>query len=66
MKHHDQKQAGRKGYSWLNLPYHNISLAEIRIRTQMDWNLEIEADAEAMEKWCILACFPWLVQHAFL
>ena len=29
-------------------------------------NLESEADAEAMEGCCLLACFPWLAQLAFL
>jgi hypothetical protein len=29
-------------------------------------NLEAGADAEAMEGCCLLACFPWLAQPAFL
>jgi hypothetical protein len=29
-------------------------------------NLEVEADAEAMEGHCSLDCSPWLIQPAFL
>jgi hypothetical protein len=29
-------------------------------------NLEAGADANAMEKFCLLACFPWLAELAFL
>ena len=29
-------------------------------------NLEAGADAEAMEGCCLLACFPWLAQLAFI
>ena len=29
-------------------------------------NLEARADAEPMEGRCLLACFPWLAQPAFL
>ena len=29
-------------------------------------NLEAGADAEAMEGCCLLACFPWFAQLAFL
>jgi len=34
-------------------------------RTQ-GWNLEAEAEAEAMEKRCLLTCSLWLAQSAFL
>jgi hypothetical protein len=30
------------------------------------WNLEAEADAEAMEECCLLACSPQLAQPFFL
>lgn len=29
-------------------------------------NLEAGAKAEAVEEWCLLACFPLIVQPAFL
>lgn len=28
-------------------------------------NLKTEADAEAMEEYCLLACSPWLAQPVF-
>ena len=33
---------------------------------RQDRNLEAGADAETMEGCCLLACFPWLTQSAFL
>jgi hypothetical protein len=29
-------------------------------------NLEAGADVEAIEEYCLLACFPWLAESGFL
>jgi hypothetical protein len=36
------------------------------IRTGTQAGQEAGADAEALEGWFLLACFPWLAQLAFL
>ena len=55
MKHYDQSNLGRKGFVWLTLPHHCSSLKEVRTGTQ-GRNKEAGADAEAMERGCLLAC----------
>ena len=52
---------GKKEFVHLMLPHHN-SLKEVRTGTQAGKNLE--ADAEAMEGCCLLACSSWLSQPA--
>jgi hypothetical protein len=47
MKHHDQKQLGRKGFIELTFPHHCSSQKEIR--NSNNRNLEAGADEEAME-----------------
>jgi hypothetical protein len=34
MKHHDQRNLGRKGFTWLALPHHCSSSMEVRTGTQ--------------------------------
>jgi hypothetical protein len=35
MKHHDQKQVGKKRFIWLTLPRHSSLLKEVRTGTQL-------------------------------
>jgi hypothetical protein len=65
VKHHDQSNLGRKGFAWLKIP-HCSSLKDVRKELKEDRNLEVKADAEAMEGCSLLACFSWLAQPAFL
>jgi hypothetical protein len=66
-KHHDQKASwGEKDL--YDLPFH-ITVHHQRKPDQelkQGRNLEAEADTEAMEGCCLLACSPWLAQPAFL
>ena len=59
-----KKQVGRKGFILLTLPHCCSSPKEVR--TGIQAGQEAGADTEAMEGWYLLACFPWLVQLAFL
>ena len=64
IKRHDQKHHEKERpiscYSLLS-----IIRKEVRAEAQ-GRNLEAGADAEAMEGCCLLACFPWFAQLAFL
>jgi hypothetical protein len=65
-KHHDQEASwGVKGL--FNL-YFIADYHRKESGLELTWvrNLEAGADAEAMEECCLLACFPWLAQLAFL
>ena len=55
---------GNKGFSLLTGLYHSSS-KEVRAGTQ-GGNPEAGTEAEVMEECCLLACFPWLAQLAFL
>ena len=59
-----RSKLGRKGFIQLTLPRCCSSPEEVRTGTQA--GQEAGADAEAVEGCCWLACFPWLVQPAFL
>jgi hypothetical protein len=61
MKHHGQEQFGEERVIACTHSYHT-SLLE----GSQDRNLEAGAIVEAMEKYCLLACSPWLVQSVFL
>jgi len=50
---------GRKGFIQLTLPHCCSSPKEVRTGTHTGRNLEAGADAEAMEKCCLLACSSW-------
>jgi hypothetical protein len=66
-KYHDQK-ASWGGKCLFSLHFH-IGVHHQRKSGQalkQGRNLEAGADAEAMEECCLLTCFPWLVQLAFL
>jgi hypothetical protein len=55
-----KSKLGRKGFIQLTLPYCCSSPKEVGTGTQAGQ----EADAEAMEGYYFLACFPWLAQLA--
>jgi hypothetical protein len=59
-----KKQVEEEGFIPLTLPYCCSPSKEIRTGTQA--GQEAGADAEAMERCHLLACFPWLAQLAFL
>ena len=59
-----KKHLGRKGFIQLTLPHCCSSPKEVRTGTQA--GQEAGADAEAMEGYSLLACFPWLAQPALL
>jgi len=66
IKHHYQKQLGeeeRKGFQLMGC---SSSFREVRKEPKQGRDLEAGAEAEAMEGCCLLACFPWLAQPAFL
>jgi hypothetical protein len=54
----------RKGFIQLTLPHCFSSPKEVRTGTQA--GQEAGADAEAMERYYLLACFLWLAQLGFL
>jgi hypothetical protein len=66
MKRHEQSGLGREGFIWLTLPHHCLSLKEVRTGTHTGQELETRVDAEAIEECCLLVCYLWLVQPAFL
>jgi hypothetical protein len=47
---------GRRGFDSLTVPYHSSSLKAGRVAIYAAKNLEARADAEALEKFCLLAC----------
>lgn len=57
LKHHNQKQVGRKGLIWLSLLHHCSSLKKARIGTQTGQ----EAGADAQAGCCLLTCSTWAV-----
>ena len=66
-KHHDQKASwGGKGLLGLHfsIAVHHQRKPEQELKQGR--NLEAGADAEAMEKPCLLARSPWFAQPAFL
>jgi hypothetical protein len=59
-----KKQLERKRFIQLTFPHFCSSLKEVRTGTQA--GQEAGADAEALERCYLLACFPWLAQPALL
>jgi hypothetical protein len=59
-----KNQVGEEGFIQLTFLHCCSSLKEVRTGTQA--GQEAGADAEAMEGCCLLDCFPWLAQLAFL
>ena len=66
MNRHDQSNWEKTGFIWLRLSYPYSSLKEVMIGLKQGRNLEAGADTLVMEGCCLLACFPWLAQPAFL
>ena len=56
---------GRKGYNCLVYLNHSLSLKEVRAGSQ-GRNLEVSAEAESMEEYCLLCCFPIACSDCFL
>lgn len=66
IERHDQKQLGEDmGYFVLQLPGHTHHMGSSGQDTQ-GRSLEAAAEAEAMEKCCLLTWFSWLAQPALL
>ena len=66
IKHHDHKQLGEER---VYLAYASIALFTTKgsqDRNSNSRNLKAGADAGAMDGGCLLACFPWFSQPAFL
>jgi hypothetical protein len=62
MKHHDPKAYwGGKDLFGLHFQIHHWRKSGQELK--QGWNLKA---VEAMEECCLLACFPWLAQPAFL
>ena len=57
-----RSKLGRKGFIQLTLPHCCSLPKEVRTGTQV--GQKAGADAEAMERCSLLACFPWLAQPA--
>jgi hypothetical protein len=55
-----KKKVGRKGFIWLILLDHSPTVHHWTSAQELKAgrNLEVGADAEAMEECCFLACFP--------
>lgn len=65
MKHHDQKQSGRKGLISVYNPQllvHHWGKSRQQLKPG---NLEAKTEAEAMKECSIPTCLPWLVQPIF-
>jgi hypothetical protein len=66
MKHHNQRNLGKKEFIGLMLLQHCSLLKEIRIETATGQEPRAGADAEALDGYYLLGCFLWLAQPAFL
>jgi hypothetical protein len=67
MKHHDPNASlGGKGLFSLNFHITVHHQRKSGLELKQGRNLEAGADTAAMEECCLLACFPWLAQPAFL
>jgi hypothetical protein len=61
-----KSKLGRKGIIQLTLSDHRPLWEEVRRKFSQGWSLEVKAEAKALEGCCLLDCFSWLVQLAFL
>lgn len=59
------KETWGKERVWLTFPHHGLS-KEVRTETWQGKNPEAGAGTETMEGCCLLTCFTWLAQPAFL
>jgi hypothetical protein len=62
------KKASWGGKGLFSLQFHTAVHHQRKsgLELTQGWNLKAEANAEAMEGCCLLDCFPWLTQLAFL
>jgi hypothetical protein len=67
MKHHDQ-EASWRGKGLFSLHFHTADHHQRKSGLELTQgkNLEVGVDAEAVEECCLLTCFSWLAQPAFL
>jgi hypothetical protein len=64
---HTKSNLGRIRFVWLILPVTvRDEGSQGRNSSKQGSNLDVGADAEAMEGCCLLACSSWLTQPAFL
>lgn len=66
IKHHNQRNSGRKRYIQLMVLNHNLSSSKVRTGIQVEKGSGSRADGEVMQGGCLLACSSWLAQSAFL
>ena len=64
MKHHDQKQLGKKRLSFAYIS--DITKGSQDRNSSGAVGQGVGADAEAKERCCLLVCSSWLAQPAFL
>jgi hypothetical protein len=65
MKHHDQN-ASWEGKGLFSLHFHSAVHEQRSLGQELPQGRNLEAEAEVSEGCCLLACFPWLAQPAFL
>ena len=63
LKRHEESNLERRGFIWLTLPHLCSSSKEVRQEFTQGRDLEAGAGVEGR---CLLACFLWLAQPAFL
>ena len=66
MKHHGQKQHGEEGVYLPSMSEVTVYLGKSGQELKQGRDLEVGADAEAIEECCLLACSLWFAQPAFL
>lgn len=67
MKHHDQRNLGRKGFVWLVFPHHCSPLKEVRAGTQAGLAAGTQAGLEAgAMQWPRTGAAYWLALHGLL
>ena len=66
MKHHDQRDLGREGFVWLCFHITVQHQRKSGLDLKQGRKLEAGADIQATEVSCLLACYSWPAQPAFL
>jgi hypothetical protein len=66
MKHHVQNASwGGKGLFCLHFQIINYHWRKSGQEPKQSWNLKAGVNAEAMERYCLLTCSPWLAQSVY-
>lgn len=60
-----ESQLGRKGFVWLTSPHLSPSQKKSGWELKQGWNLETDANTDAMEGCCFPACSLWLARPPF-